>query len=87
MVFLETGLEKDTGASASESSSARRERGTCRWRRGADKVMMEVERESRKAQTEMPQTCQACQGHYEENYFRLLRASHFGIGRQVLLSF
>jgi hypothetical protein len=40
MVFLETGLEKDTGAS--ESSSARRERGTCRWRRGADKVMMEV---------------------------------------------
>lgn len=46
MVFLETGLEKDTGVSESRlSSSARREGGTCRWRRGADKVMMEVERE------------------------------------------
>jgi hypothetical protein len=39
MVFLETGLEKDAGAS--ESSSARRELGTCRWRR----VMMEMEQE------------------------------------------
>jgi hypothetical protein len=37
-VFLETGLEKDAGASES-SSSVRRERDTCRWRRGADKVM------------------------------------------------
>src|ERR1700733_6641730 len=43
MVFLETGLEKDTGAS--ESSSARRERETCRWWRGTDKVMMGVEQE------------------------------------------
>ena len=42
-VFFETGLEKDAGVS--ESSSARRERGTCRWRRGVDKVMMGVERE------------------------------------------
>jgi hypothetical protein len=42
MVFLETGL--DFFAGVSESSSARREGGTCRWRRGADKVMMEVER-------------------------------------------
>lgn len=42
-VFLETGLEKDAGAS--ESSSARRERDTCRWRRGVDKVMMGVEQE------------------------------------------
>ena len=52
MVLLETGLEKDIGAS--ESSSARRERGTCRWRRGADEDMMEVERESRKANLSEP---------------------------------
>ena len=39
MVFLEIGLEIVTGAS--ESSSARRERVECRWRRveRADKVM------------------------------------------------
>jgi hypothetical protein len=43
MVFLETGLEKGIGAS--ESSSARRERGTCRRWRGADDVIMEVEQE------------------------------------------
>jgi hypothetical protein len=42
-VFLETGLEKDAGAS--ESSSARRERDMCRWRRGADKVMIGAEQE------------------------------------------
>ena len=44
MVFLETGLDKGTGG-ASESSSARRERGMCRWWRGADKVMMGLEQE------------------------------------------
>jgi hypothetical protein len=64
MVLLETGLEKDP-----ESNSARRERGTCRWRRGADSVMMEVERKGRKIQTEMTD---GCQGHYD-NSFRDLR--------------
>ena len=62
MVFLATGLEKDT--LGSESSSARRERGTCRWRRGAEKVMMEVEREGRKAQTEIPQIYCCQSGNY-----------------------
>jgi len=85
MVFLETGFEKDTGKS--ESSSARRERGGCRWRRGADKVMVEVERESRKAQTEKHESCH-CQVHLKETTSgEVSGASQAGTGRHVLLSF